>query len=79
MKTSRIRQHIAEYLADNPKSTYEIRDYINKRMKHGTSVHILTNILSKDSRFKKVGMINKQSTRDIPVIHDSEITIWALT
>ena len=77
MKTVRIRKLLVEYLADKPRSTQEILDYINSRTKHGTTSHVLGNILAKDKRFKKVGTTTRSSSSDY-VYHSYSITIWAL-
>jgi len=77
MKTTRIRNILIEYLNDKPRSTAEILDYVNSRTKHGTTTHVLGNILAKDRRFKKVGMTMRMSCADrIP--HSYAVTIWGL-
>jgi hypothetical protein len=77
MKTVRIRKLLVEYLAEKPRSTQEILDYINSRTKHGTTSHVLGNILAKDKRFKKVGTTTRSSSSDF-VYHSYSITIWGL-
>lgn len=77
MKTTRIRNLLIEYLNEQPRSTAEILEYINSRTKHGTTTHVLGNILAKDRRFKKVGTTMRMSCADrIP--HSYSVTIWGL-
>ena len=78
MKTVRIRKLLVEYLAEKPRNTQEILDYINSRTKHGTTSHVLGNILAKDKRFKKVGSTTRSSATDY-VYHSYNITIWGLS
>jgi len=77
MKTVRLRKLLVEYLSEKPRSTQEILDYINGRTKHGTTSHVLGNILAKDSRFCKVGTTNRKKREDY-VYHSYTITIWGL-
>jgi hypothetical protein len=55
MKTTRVTNWCAEALSDGDKTLSEIMDYINKRSMHGTTVHALTSIVSKNKMFRKVG------------------------
>jgi len=79
LKTVRLRKLLIEYLSVKPRSTQEILDYINGRTKHGTTSHVLGNVLAKDKRFKKVGTTTKASARgDGNIYHNYSITIWDL-
>ncbi len=61
VKTKRIRGWIWDYLK-TPKTTTEIEDYISNNYKHGTNYHALINILTKDKRFMKLGVVKKAGT-----------------
>ena len=82
MKTFRLRKLLVEYLSDGEYDTDEICEYINKRTKHGTTSHVLGNVLSKDPRFKKVGTKTKTCTAKTryydTVSHTYTITVWGL-
>jgi hypothetical protein len=78
MKTVRIRKLLREYLQDRPRSTSEILEYINTRTKHGTTAHVLGNILAKDANFRKVGTTSRITGIDL-VQHSYSITIWGLS
>ena len=55
MKTKRLRTHIITYLRENgAKSTTEIKDHLNQRTRHGTTMNQLGNILAKCSEFRKL-------------------------
>jgi hypothetical protein len=55
LKTTRIRNKVKAYLEGRPRSTSEIRDYINTNTRYGTSNHQLINVLAKNKDFVKVG------------------------
>ena len=58
MKT-RVSDLCVKALSDGkPLTTDEIKTYVNKHDKHGTTCHALGNVLSKDSRFKKVDKVS---------------------
>ena len=78
MKTARLRRMIKTYLSDKPRTTTEIKDYINSNYKHGTTSHVLGNILAKDSSFKKVGTA-VISTHSQGVSHSYSVTVWGLS
>ena len=58
MKTQRLREWALECL-DKPKTTQEIIDYICSRSRHGTSSHVMNNVLSNEKRIKKIGYIKR--------------------
>ena len=63
MKTTRIRAKIKEYLAEKPRSTTEILEYINTTSRHGTTSQQLGNVLSKDKDIVKVGYVQRAGVR----------------
>ncbi len=63
MKTTRIRAKIKTYLAERPRSTTEILEYVNKTSRHGTTPQQLGNVLSKDKDIMKVGMVKRAGVR----------------
>lgn len=73
MKTERVIRWSAEILADGDKTTDEIKNYINKRSRHGTTSHALGNILSKHKRFQKKGKKNVSRGWS-----EYKVTIWGL-
>lgn len=77
MRTTRLRIKVYEYLKIKPKSTSDILDYINENTKHGTTTHVLGNILGKDARFKKVGttQVTASLSRDKM---SYEVAIWGV-
>lgn len=57
MKTRRLRANIVDYLRENgPMSTTAIKDHLNQRMRHGTTMQQLGNVLAKYKDFKQCGM-----------------------
>jgi len=63
MKTTRIRNKIKTFLADRPRSTIEVLEYINTTSRHGTTSQQLGNVLSKDRDIVKVGYVNRAGIR----------------
>ena len=78
MKTARLRRMIKGYLADKPRTTTEIKDHINSNYKHGTTSHVLGNVLAKDASFRKVGTA-VISTQSLGVSHSYSVTVWGLS
>lgn len=65
MKTARIRKLTIEFLKKKRKaSTSDILEYLNKRLKHGTTQHALGNILGKDHNFKQLGTDYSMNCQD---------------
>jgi len=57
-RTKRLRERLVKHIAEaGPKSSRELLDYFNKVNKNGTTMHSLTNVLSKDPRFVVVDTI----------------------
>jgi len=52
-KTFRLKKHMIDSLSDGPKSTSDIIDYVNGKLKHGTMSHAVGNVLGKDPRFRE--------------------------
>ena len=75
--TERLRGHIDGLLSTGPQSTTEILDYINDKLKHGTTSHVLGNLLSHDPKYKKVGTRTRAPRSDV-VYHTYYVSIWAL-
>lgn len=70
-----MRELTIEYLKSHSKaSTSELLDYLNKRLKHGTTSHALGNVLGKDPRFKE---IEKQQREDRE--KTAKQVVWGLT
>jgi len=63
LKTTRIRLKIKKFLANGPKSTTEILEYINTTSRHGTTSQQLGNVLSKDKDIVKVGYVMRSGVR----------------
>lgn len=78
MRTTRLRERLVTYLSGGPKTTHQILEHINNTTKHGTTTHVLGNILGKDKRFKKVGNENITEAPEKGVYHQYQITIWGL-
>ena len=57
-RTKRLRQAVAEYLAEHGSSnTVDIFDHLNDRFSWGATMNQVGNILAKDLRFQKVGHV----------------------
>ena len=75
VKTKRLQKALVEYMKDGDKNFTEINDYINRRYKHGTSYHVLPNVLAKSGLFEKRGTTKK--TNGVGV-GGYMITVWGL-
>ena len=76
MKTKRLRKHIATYLRENgAMSTTQIRDFLNKRTRHGTTMNQLGNVLSKCKEFRKL-----EEPATVASVTDSgyKVCVWEL-
>ncbi len=73
MKTQKIRHYINLYLREGAKNSVEILDYLNSKIKHGTSSHVLSNVLSKNRDLVNIGKerINKSGSSYC-------VCVWAL-
>lgn len=74
IKTIRLRQHITEYLREGAKTMSEIEDWVNEKYKHGTSYHVLNNVLSKSGLFIKVGKTYRANV----ISGKYKVAIWDL-
>ena len=73
--TKRLRKAVFNFLEiRGDANTTQIFDHINSKYRWGTSMNQLGNILAKDSRFKKVGFLNRSQGAGIRC----RICIWAL-
>ena len=63
MKTTRIRNKVKTYLAQQPRSTTEILEFINTNSRHGTTSQQLGNVLSKDKEIIKIGYVQRAGVR----------------
>ena len=55
MRTSRMSHAIEKLLETGPRTTGEIKDFINAKYRHGTTMQSLVNVLAKDQRFCSIG------------------------
>ena len=71
----RVKKLIREYLSDGKeKSTLNIYDYLNSRLKNGVVMHTLCNLLGKEKDFMKGDLIHG-SDRDT---RNYAIRMWSL-
>ena len=69
-RTRRLREEVICLLEEKETAnTVEIFDHLNERFRWGATMNQVGNIMSKDSRFSKVGHI-----RGLSLIHISEPT-----
>lgn len=61
VKNVRVQKHVTEYLRKGEKSTSEIIDYINKKLKHGTDYHSMCNVLGKSGLYVQTGTIKREN------------------
>ena len=58
MRTKRVAEHLVNILVDEgPLSSPELLDRLNKRIRGGTTMHSLGNVLSKCPAFVRVGTV----------------------
>lgn len=56
-RTSRLRNEIADYLADNGScNTSQILEHVNRRFRWGATMNQVGNVLARDRRFLKLGL-----------------------
>jgi len=76
MKTIRVNALATNLLADGkPRTLQQIKDYINKRLRDGTSTNQLGNVLGKGMNFQKV----ENSTSSTLAGHNYRVSQWTLT
>ncbi len=74
-RTLRLRQNVEEFLSQRDEaSTGEIFEYINKKMRDGTTMAQLSNILAKYPQFEDSGAERKVVTLGGRTTHK----IWAM-
>jgi|TARA_B100000530_G_scaffold238875_1_gene155511 hypothetical protein len=57
-RTGRIRNEIVNYLGENGESnTSQILEHVNKRFRWGATMNQVGNVLARDRRFVKLGLI----------------------
>jgi hypothetical protein len=74
LKTARIRREIKIFLMEGKKNIVEIQDHINGYFRHGTTMHQLGNVLSKDEDIIKVGKVQRKGITNGKYL----ISEWAL-
>ena len=75
VKTTRLKKALVEYLKEGNKNFTEINDYINRKYKHGTSYHVLCNVMAKSGLFEKRGTTIKAGCVGVG---GYKITVWGL-
>ena len=74
-KTTRLRNEVETYLNENnTANTVEIFDHLNSRFKWGATMNQVGNILAKDNRFEKIGLVRGQFRGSIYTV-----CIWSLS
>lgn len=61
VKTGRIQQKIRECLEDGKKNTVEILDYINIKLKYGSTMQQLGNVLDYMKDVRKLGKVYRKN------------------
>lgn len=70
MKTKIVTRLAEEALREGPKTAGAIKDYINERIKYGTTRHSIVNVLSKSPKFKRL--------EDALVRNRYFVAVWSL-
>jgi len=74
-RTKRLREEVKTLLGDlGEANTVEIFDHLNERFSWGATMNQVGNIMSKDSRFKKIGHV-----REYFRCGRYTVCVWALT
>ena len=75
MRTTRLRNEIANLLSEREANTRQILDHLNRRFRYGTTMHQVSNILAKDRRFEKVShdFVPNRTTGHYTLV------VWGLT
>jgi hypothetical protein len=74
-RTGRIRNEIAVFLDENGDSnTSQILDHVNKRFRWGATMNQVGNVLARDRRFVKLGLIESTTMAGFR----ERVCLWAL-